>query len=75
MAKTSQLATKIDDRVKKTMEKVCKKHGLKINRFVEDAILDRLEELEDLEDLKKLRREKFSPLEDVLEDLKKSGKI
>jgi hypothetical protein len=73
--KPVQLATKIDERVKKSMEKICKRRGLKLNRFIEDAILDKLEELEDLEELKALRREKFRPIEDVLQDLKKSGKI
>ena len=57
------------------MEKVCESRGLKINRFVEDALLDKLEEMEDIEDLKKIRREPTRPLSEVLADLKRDGKL
>lgn len=70
-----QLATRIDQKVKKTLEEVCEERGLKMNRFIEDAILDKLEELEDIDDLKKLRRDSFRPIEEVLADLKADGKI
>ena len=70
-----QLATKIDERVKKAMEQICQQRGLKMNRFIEDAIVDKLEELEDIEDLKRLRKESFRPLNDVLFELKKHGKL
>jgi hypothetical protein len=53
----------------------CESHGLKLNRFIEDAILNKLEEMEDLEDLRKLRHESFRPLEQVVRDLKKRGKL
>lgn len=71
----SQLATKIDSRVKTALEEICKERGYKMNRFIEDAILDKIEELEDLGDLRKLRKEKFIPFEKVVEELKKHGKI
>jgi predicted DNA-binding protein len=71
----SQLATKIDSRVKKTVEKVCRKKGLKMNRFIEEALLDKLEEMEDLEDLKSLRKETSRPLSAIIQDLKLHGKI
>ncbi len=51
---TAQLATRISAEVKKALERVCDERGLKMSRFIEDAILDKLEELEDIEDLKKL---------------------
>lgn len=70
-----QLATTIDGAVKKALEEVCRARGLKMNRFVEDAILDKLEELEDIEDLKELRREPSRPLTDILKDLKAHGKL
>ncbi len=72
---TTQLATKIDEGVKKAVEQVCKTRGLKMGRFIEDALLDKLEELEDQEDLKLLRREPARPLADVLKGLKTSGKL
>jgi len=70
-----QLATKIDEKIKDALDSFCEERGLKINRFIEDAILDKIEEFEDISDLRKLRSETFRPFEDVLKDLKKSGKI
>lgn len=70
-----QLATKIDEEVKKTVESVCRARGFKMNRFIEEALLDKLEELEDIEDVKKLRREPSRSLADILKDLKAHGKI
>jgi len=70
-----QLATKIDEKVKDALDQFCEQKGLKIGRFVEDAILDKLEEYEDLSDLKKLRQESYRSLEEILKDLKSSGKL
>jgi hypothetical protein len=72
---TMQLATRIDAAVKNAVTKVCKSRGWKINRFVEEALLDKLEELEDLEDLQALREEPARPLRQVLEDLRAHGKL
>ncbi len=72
---TAQLATKIDGRVKKTVEIVCRQKGLKMNKFIEEALLDKLEEMEDIEDLHSLRREPSRPLSEILKDLKAHGKI
>lgn len=65
----TQLATRVDKRVKQAVEEVCRERGLKMNRFIEDALIDKLEELEDIEDLKKIRCEPARPLEEVLRDL------
>lgn len=65
----AQLATRIDGRVKKAVEEVCNARGLKMNRFIEEALLDKLEELEDIEDLKKIRCESTRPLAEILKDL------
>jgi hypothetical protein len=70
-----QLATKIDERIKDALDDFCEERGFKINRFIEDAILDKLEEYEDLSDLRKLRNESFRSFEDVMEELKNSGKL
>ncbi|MCB9091309.1 MAG: hypothetical protein H6621_10285 [Halobacteriovoraceae bacterium] len=70
-----QLATKIDARVKDALDDFCEERGYKINRFVEDAILDKLEEFEDISDLRKLRNESFRDFSEVLSELKKSGKL
>jgi len=69
----AQLATRIDERVKGAVEKVCKARGQKMNHFIEEALLDKLEELEDLEELKSLRKEPTRPFKDVLRDLKLDG--
>ena len=57
------------------METVCKERGLKMSRFIEDALIDKLEELEDIADLKSLRKEPVRSLVEVLKDLKARGKI
>lgn len=69
MAQT-QLATRVDERVKKAVEEICNARGLKMNRFIEDALIDKLEELEDIEDLKKIRCEPTRSFEEILRDLK-----
>ena len=68
-----QLATRIDERVKGAVEKVCKARGERMNHFIEEALLDKLEELEDLEELKGLRKGPTRPFRDVLRDLKLHG--
>lgn len=70
-----QIATKINRRLKQALVDVCEARGLKINRFLEDAILAKLEEMEDIEDLKKLRREKFRPFSQVIRELKSHGRL
>ena len=71
----AQLATRIDLRVKKAVEQLCRLRGLKMNRFIEEALIDKLEELEDVEDLKRIRFESTRPLADVLKDLKLDGEV
>ena len=70
-----QLATKIDKTVKEALDHFCDEHGLKIGRFVEDAILDKLEEYEDISDIRKLRQESFKSFDEVIKELKIVGKI
>ena len=71
----TQLATRIDARVKKAVEKVCNARGLKMNRFIEEALVDKLEELEDIEDLKRIRFEATRPLSEILEELGLDGEL
>jgi hypothetical protein len=70
-----QLATKIDEDIKNALDSFCEDRGLKINRFLEDAILDKIEEYEDISDLRKLKREKSRSFDNVLNELKASGKL
>lgn len=73
--KQVQLATRVDARVKKAVQHVCTARGMTIGRFVEDALLDKLEELEDIEDVSRIRFERTRPLADVLRDLARDGKL
>lgn len=70
-----QLATKIDKRVKDALDRFCKTKGYKINHFVENAILDKLEEYEDISDLGKLRTDNFRPFDEVVSKLKSNGQL
>lgn len=72
---STQLATRIDLRVKKMLEKVCDAKGLKMSHFIEEAIIDKIEEIADLEELKTLRQEATIPLSEAIEELKKHGKL
>ena len=74
MAQT-QLATRIDSRVKLAVERICKSRGLKMNHFIEEALLDKLEELEDMEDVERIRREKTRPLSEILKELDLDGRV
>ena len=68
-----QLGTRIDKRIKTAVEEICKSRGLKMNRFIEEALLDKLEELSDIEDIKHIRKEPTRPLSDIIKDLKLDG--
>ena len=70
-----QLATKIDESVKNALDSICETRGIKLGHFVQEAILDKIEELEDIEDLKHLRGEEFVSLNDATKELKKLGKL
>ena len=70
-----QLATKIDAEVKDSLDKVLDRLGIKLGRFIESAILDKLEEIEDWADLANRRSESDRSLDQVIEGLKKSGKL
>jgi hypothetical protein len=70
-----QIAARIDARVKRAVDEVCAARGLKISRFVESALLDKLEELEDVEDLKKIRHEPTRPLSDLIRELGLDGEV
>ena len=72
---TVQISARIDETLKNTIEKYCKSRGIVMNHFIQEALLDRLEELEDIEDSKKIRHEPTRPLSEVLTELKLDGKI
>jgi len=73
MATTVQLTARIDKTLKKAIEEYCKSCGMIMNYFVQEALLDKIEEIEDIEDLKKIRHEPTRPLSEVLAELKLNG--
>lgn len=72
---TVQMSVRIDATLKKALDEYCQSRGVVMNHFIQQAILDRLEELEDVEDLKAIRHEPTRPLADVLAELKLDGKL
>lgn len=72
---TVQISARIDRRLKKALAEVCRSRGIVMNHFIQEAVLDRLEEFEDVEDLKAIRHEPTRPLADVLAELKLDGSV
>jgi antitoxin component of RelBE/YafQ-DinJ toxin-antitoxin module len=64
-----QISARIDERLKRAIDEVCRTRGLIMNHFIQEALLDRLEELEDIEDLQKIRNEPTRPLSEILAEL------
>jgi hypothetical protein len=71
MEKQATLSTSIDSDLKKALAAYCKKRGLKIQSFVENAIREQLEDEIDLTIYNKRRREEEVSLAAVLKKLKK----
>ena len=72
---TVQISARIDARLKRVLDEVCRSRGIVMNHFIQEAVLDRLEEFEDVEDLKAIRHEPTRPLADVLAQLKLNGSV
>ena len=72
---TVQINARIDAALKKALEEYCRSRGIIMNHFIQEAILDRLEELEDAEDLKALRHEPTRPLSELVAELKLEGSL
>ena len=72
---TVQISARVDVALKRALDSYCKSRGIVMNHFIEQALLDRLEELEDAEDLKKIRHEPTRPLSEVLAELKLDDKL
>jgi hypothetical protein len=65
-----QINARIEARIKKALDELCRSRGIVMNHFIQEAILDRLEEYGDVEDLKAIRHEPTRPLSEVLAELK-----
>ena len=71
----AQIAVRVDGRLKHAVDAACRARGMKLTRFVQDALLDKLEEIADAEDLPRLRREPTRPLRDLIRDLGLDGDL
>jgi uncharacterized protein (DUF1778 family) len=71
----AQIAVRVDGRLKRAVDEACRVRGVKLNRFVQEALLDKLEEIADAEDLPRLRREPTRPLRDLIRDLGLDGEL
>jgi uncharacterized protein (DUF1778 family) len=69
----AQIAVRVDGRLKRAVDEACWARGVTLTRFVQDALLDKLEEIADAEDLQRLRREPTRPLRDLIRDLGLDG--
>ena len=70
---TVQINVRVDPALKKAIDDYCRSRGIVLNHFVQEALIDRLEELEDIEDLKAIRHEPTRPLREVLAELELDG--
>ena len=70
---TVQISARIHSSLKSAIETHCKSRGLVMNHFVQEALVDRLEEFEDIEDLKRIRHEPSRPLAEVLKEIEPDG--
>ena len=70
---TVHVSVRIDPAIKDALDGNCRAQGVARNQFIEEAIVDRLEELEDTRDLEVSRHEPVRPFEDVLAELLREG--
>jgi hypothetical protein len=71
----SQIAVRVDNRLKRAVDEACRARGVKLTRFVQDALLDKLEEIADVEDLPRLRKEPTRSLRDLIRELGLDGEV
>tara|TARA_B100000212_G_C27199092_1_gene457911 strand:+ start:329 stop:541 length:213 start_codon:yes stop_codon:yes gene_type:complete len=67
MSKLVTLSTNLDIQIKEALTKLCKKKGLKIQHFIESAIIEKLEDEVDLEAYQKRKNEETVSLASLLE--------
>jgi predicted DNA-binding protein len=76
MSRNEAFATKIPAEVKRALDEVCRKHGLRKSFVVESALREKIEDLLDTYDLKEAipEGERFRPWKDVKSELRKKGR-
>jgi uncharacterized protein (DUF1778 family) len=71
----SQIAVRVDSRLKRAVDEACRTRGVKLTRFVQEALLDKLEEIADVEDIPRLKCEPTRPLRDLIRSLGLDGEL
>ena len=66
---TVQINASVDESLKIALERYCRSRGIVMDHFIQEALLDRLEELEDIEDLHRIRHEPARRISEALRDL------
>lgn len=74
MSKTATISTIIDSDIKAALTAYCKRHGLKIRYFIEQALVEHMEDFIDLEAYQERKNEETVDFEDVLARRNKKGK-
>jgi hypothetical protein len=64
-----RLTAQISAEVKEAAEETCEDHGWEMNRLVEEALLDKIEELKDVNNLHTIRLEPTRPFKEVQAEL------
>jgi hypothetical protein len=68
MSKLATLSTYLDIHLKEALTSFCKKRGLKIQHFIEKAVIEQLENEIDLEAYYKRKNEETVSLEELLKE-------
>jgi predicted DNA-binding protein len=77
MSSNEAFATKIPGELKRALDEVCRKHGLRKSFVVESALREKIEDLLDTYDLKEAIEEgdSFRPWSEVKKELRKKGRV
>jgi hypothetical protein len=66
--KPTPISTQIPSELKRMLQSFCQRKGLKIKNFIEQAILDKLEDETDIEAYEARKSEENIPLEKILKE-------
>lgn len=67
--KSVNISTQISDKAKKALNLFCKKRGIKIGRFIENAIIEKLEDEIDMAEYEERKNEERMSLDEVIKAL------
>ncbi len=71
----AQISVRIDPVLKRAVERYCRSNEIVMNHFIQEALIDRLEELEDIDHLKRIRHQPARPLTEAFAELGLNGDL